>query len=318
MRWIKGVSIGIFSVSVLLFAISLIRFLVNRDVQAPVISMEQEQISVSVQDSEETWLAGITAWDDKDGDVTASLTVEYITNFVDDGERQVGIAAFDEKGNMAKTVRTIKYTDYEPPHFTLSSPFRFPTGTASSKIIQNLKAVCCLDSNVTRWIQLYNANGSQLNTSAAGLYKVVFSVSNSAGDVEKFQATIEIYDSTEETLAPKLALTDYMVYLDKGAEFDPYSYLNTLVIEGVLYARQEDGSFASVQDLEEKKKQEESEDGEEVPEVFVRTYDTTDVKIDNPVNTNVPGWYEVAYTVRDLGSYEKTARMLVRVREGRD
>lgn len=316
MRWIRSISIAIFVVSVLLFAGSLVKLFMNRDTEGPIISMEQSRLSVSVQSDREEWLTEVSAWDEVDGDVTDSLMIENVSNFIGDDERQVGVAVFDESGNITKEVITVCYTDYMAPQFSLKEPLRFPSGTSSASLTQNLQAVDCLDGEITRWIQQYNAEGSQLNTSVKGVYQVIFSVSNSAGDVEKFQASVEIYDSAEEAAAPKLLLTDYLIYLEQGTEFDPLAYVELIVVDDVAYERQDDASFANVIDLEKQGDQEAGSTEEDMTNT-IRTYDISGIKVDNPVNSSIPGWYEVAYTLTDHIHNEKTVRLLVCVQEGR-
>lgn len=57
-------------------------------------------------------LAGVTATDAEDGDVTASLLVEGISGRNDDGTVQVTYAAFDSNHHVTKATRAVRYTDY--------------------------------------------------------------------------------------------------------------------------------------------------------------------------------------------------------------
>ena len=77
--------------------------------------------------------------------------------------------------------------------------------------------------------QQYNGEGSVFNSAVPGIYLIIFSISNSAGDVERFQAQVEIYDPAQEVSAPKLYLKEYLIYLEKGDYFDPMDYLLSLI-----------------------------------------------------------------------------------------
>ena len=306
MKWTKRLSVVIFAASAVLFAFCLYHTVRDGDNRGPVIVMEDQVIQVSIQSGEEELLAGIHAEDLKDGDVTDSLMVEYLSNFVGVGERRAGVAAFDKTGNIGKAVRIIQYTDYKSPEFSLSAPLRFAVGTSADKLVQSMRASDCLDGDISRWIQQYNGEGSVFNSAVPGVYPIIFSVSNSAGDVEKFQAQVEIYDPAEEASAPQLYLKEYLVYLDKGDPFAPLDYLSRVMVDRTIYQVTADGVLTCVQDQEEQK---------EYPELEIRTYDKENIQVRNPVDTNKCGWYEVSYTLADSMDIERTVRMIVCVRE---
>ena len=72
------------------------------DQVGPKITMDEESITVSVQAGEDELLAGIEAVDKRDGDVTGSLLVESMSNFIDKGRRKITVAAFDSGSNVTK------------------------------------------------------------------------------------------------------------------------------------------------------------------------------------------------------------------------
>ena len=86
----------------------------------PKITMDSDEITVSVSDSEEQLLQGVTATDARDGDVTSSLVVEAVRGVVANQEFTVTYAAFDGAGNVAKAQRTVHYSDYVSPRFSLT------------------------------------------------------------------------------------------------------------------------------------------------------------------------------------------------------
>ena len=77
----------------------------------------------------EALLEGVTATDDRDGDVTSSIVVESVGSIMDDATVTVTYAAFDSSGNVAKAQRTVRYTDYKSPRFTLKESLDFTYGT---------------------------------------------------------------------------------------------------------------------------------------------------------------------------------------------
>ena len=97
---------------VLLIALCLVVFFaywivnqISADTEAPKISVDTQQLEVSVQDDKSALLQGVTAVDNKDGDVTASLLVENTRLLDTDGTVTVTYAAFDRAGNVAKAQR---------------------------------------------------------------------------------------------------------------------------------------------------------------------------------------------------------------------
>lgn len=309
MRLLKLLSVILTAIAVILFIATVVVPSRLEDRTAPVISMDSDQVEISVADDDTAILAGVTAQDAEDGDVTASLLVESLSNFVSPGERTATIVAFDSDNHITKATRTVHYTDYTRPTFSLSKPFSFPTGTKTENIAVNLTAQDCLDGNITRRITRTNAEGSNFNPDVPGTYAMTFSVSNSAGDVEKFNASVEIYDDTTTDL-PVITLSQAMVYLPRDSAFDPISYLETVIVNGTTYVMQ-NGSLISSSKLNQL-----LQGGENVPEMTESDYYPVEqVAINNPVDPATPGWYEVSYTATSISGNVRTAYLLVRVQD---
>ena len=291
-----------------MFALTLVLRAFVRDTEGPTISMNSDVVEISVGDADDSILAGVTAMDARDGDVTASLVVESLSNLVGD-ERIANIAAFDSDNHVTKTTRTVRYTDYISPHFTLTDPFTLPVGSKSTAMTKNLTATDCIDGDITGRISRANAEGSTFNSSVPGYYPVEFSVSNSAGDVESFVASVEVYDSSTVDL-PAFALTDALIYLPQGSSFEPLDYLRALSVDSVSYRMYQGVLVRStlVSQLER-------EGGDPNTVGSANLYDTSLITINNPVDTSAPGWYEVSYTVTSATGTERSAFLLVRVEE---
>lgn len=309
MRVLKLFSILFAAAAAVVFAVAMVFQILGHDAEGPVISMDSDAIEISVADDEAAILNGVTAQDSKDGDVTASLMVESLSNITDDGERIASIAAFDSDNHVTKASRTVRYTDYTAPRFTLSAPFTFPVGSKPEAVTQNLTASDCIDGDITSRISRSNAEGSTFNPSVSGIYSVVFSVSNSAGDVERFTASVEVYDSSTIDL-PTFALTDALIYLPQGADFDPLDYLRALAVDSTSY-RMYQGSLVKATVVS----QLESEGGSVRDVNREDLYDVGMIQIDNPVDVTRPGWYEVRYSVTSATGTERSAFLLVRVED---
>lgn len=214
----KNWSIRILIVSVLIFAGYICYAMVISDNKAPEVTCDTDTITVSVKDNEKDLIKGVTAKDDRSGDVTKSIIVEKIGAMVGN-ERVITYAAVDEKGNVGRASRTLKYKDYKPPTFAMEGSLRFPAGT-SHDLLKNIKAESTLDGDLTDKIKC--SKETVVDTSTEGSYQVEYRVSDSTGTVSYLPLTVDVYDPLKEKIT--ITLTEYLVYLNKGESFNPYSY----------------------------------------------------------------------------------------------
>lgn len=192
----------------------------NSDGNPPKIYVDDEMLRLSILDPEEALLQGVTASDREDGDVTASLIVESVRLLDADGTASVSYAAFDGAGNVTKATRQVQFIDYESPRFSLSAPLVFAQ-SSSVDALSYIHASDLLDGDITRRIRATVLTESAV--SGVGSHLVEFRVTNSLGETVKLELPLEVYATG--TYQAKLALTDYMIYLPTGADFDPNQYL---------------------------------------------------------------------------------------------
>lgn len=81
----------------------------SKDRQGPVINVPETQITYQEGGDTETLLAGVTAKDDIDGDVSDSLIVEGIYPTTDDSQAKIVYAAIDKSNNVTKAERMVDY-----------------------------------------------------------------------------------------------------------------------------------------------------------------------------------------------------------------
>ena len=104
MKILKTVSIIVFIVSVILFGGYVLREKTGQDPTGPVISVESDHIEVSINASREALLAGVTASDARDGDLTAAVCVESVGPIDEEGRR---IVRYAERGYLADRQNTL-------------------------------------------------------------------------------------------------------------------------------------------------------------------------------------------------------------------
>ena len=209
--------------------IYLLYAMVISDSEAPQVVCSGDEITVSVKATDEELLEGVTASDNRDGNVTDSVVVESISAFAGD-ERIIVYAAVDRKGNVGRAQRTLRYTDYEAPEFGLDAPLRFSYGF-SPDLLQNVTADSTLDGDLTGNVKYSMDSG--LDVSEAGIYEVEYSVSDSTGTISYLPVTVELYDPMEER--GTVELSDYLVYVEQGSDFNERDYFEESSVDGSLY-----------------------------------------------------------------------------------
>ncbi|MCD8020637.1 MAG: hypothetical protein LUF92_13985 [Clostridiales bacterium] len=297
MRRIQILSIFLFLVAVVTFGGYRVYTYRNTDRRGPKITMEEDSITVSIEDDDEMILDGITAEDDEDGDVTDSLIVESLSNFVDKKTRTATIVAFDSDNNVTKVSRTMVYSDYHAPRFSLSEPFKFPLET--SDILVNLSAKDVLDGNITS--QIKTSTDYTIDVDEVGEYAMEFSVTNSAGDTATLPATIEIYDTKEEANKPQIELSKYLVYTKKKEELDLWDYVESITMNNLEFVRDDEGVLRV------------SEDTYVSEDTDTSIYES-EVTIEENIDYTTSGTYEVTYEIKDEDDEKGSIRLIVVVK----
>ena len=281
----------LFLASALAFGGCLARQKTGKDGKGPEIAMDQSEISVSIHADDAELLSGVTAYDKKDGDVTESLAVEHLSNFVEKGRRKISIVAFDSDNHVTHAERELVYNDYTSPVFSLDGPLRFSVN--ADDLTEGLSVEDCLDGNITDRIRLSYRDEI---SSTPGLYGVTYSAANRAGDVTTLPVTVELYDPAEESGKPQITLSDYLIHLEIGQAFDPETYLESVNVDQMMYEKGEDGALHAVSDAE-------------------TILGEDQLSIDNPVDTGSEGVYEATYTVTAEEGQTSSIRLIVCVNE---
>ncbi len=230
MRRLRLLLLIFFLVVFAVFMASNIREYMTSDYEAPVISADTEVLYLSVDAQDEDLLQGMTALDNLDGDVTDSLVVASQSKFIARATRNVSYAAFDENNNVGTYVRKLVYTDYHSPRFVITEPMRFVAGNSNYDYLRNVRALDCLDGNITGQIKI-TLGETETISDAATTRMLHLQVTNSAGDssVLVLPVTFEDYDSYSKA-SP--ALTDYVIYIQSGEKPNLRSYLDGIWTAG--------------------------------------------------------------------------------------
>lgn len=165
-----------------------------KDTVPPVVNCATEEIQISVKDDEAVLLEGVSAKDERSGDVSHTVVVEKLSPLVA-GKRIITYAAVDKTGNVGRTQRTLTYEDYEPAEIKLKKKLKFTVGSYINPL-EYVTAESVLDGDLTRNIKY--TTGSGFSSNRAGEYKVEFRVTDSAGVVSYLESVIEIYNPSNK------------------------------------------------------------------------------------------------------------------------
>lgn len=308
MKYIRTLVVVLFLLSIIGYGT--LRFYDEKysDKIAPTITVDEDAIEASVEDAEETLLEGVTARDDRDGDLTDRIAIESIGDFLSDGSRKITYVVCDSANNVGRASRTLTYSDYKPPQFACETALRFPADKELD-ILEYLTASDVLDGDLTGRIRL--THGYIYTEPSAGTYELGYQVSNSAGDVSNIDLVVDIYDVEGIAYTPVINLNQYVCYVEKGKKINPYQYIEDVAIGSRIYEPVKSKTASPI------------EEGEAVSGLFgnlsnrgaddklLETLYSQDIYIDNQVDTKETGTYTITYKVTTQDGYTGTARLFI-------
>lgn len=200
----------------------------NLDTIGPVFSVEEGILEISVRDPAEALLQGITAVDERDGDVTEGILVESVYGINDENLTTVTYAAFDSAGNVSKFQRQVRYTDYREPRFELYASPTFAYGSGFD-LLEQVGAEDVLEGNINRRVHATLISDTQ-SLAMEGNHQVKLQVTNSLGDTVEMILPVSVYNP--EWYTASVTLKEYLIYLEAGERFEPRSYLDSFVFRG--------------------------------------------------------------------------------------
>lgn len=273
----------------------------EEDNESPVLKAEAEKITVSIHATDQELMEGITAVDNKDGDVSDSILIENIEKKKDGASNEflITYVAFDSSNNHGRLSRTLFYQDYVKPHFVLSQLLRFPDNRKIS-FLDYFQAEDCLDGDITPFITLEADEALLQDKLQRGFYEIKLTVTNSVGDTAEVPFEVDIYENSyeEQSKRPEIVLKQYITYIKQGEGLDTNAYLDHIEDQGVKridYTVVDEYSW----EYEQLK--------EDTSKVHISR-----IRSESNVDTNVPGVYSVLYSyVSEITGYDCRSRMIV-------
>ena len=196
---------------------------ISKDKTIPVITMETEQIDVSVKATDEELLQGVTAFDEKDGDISSRLLVESISKFTTVGYAKMKYVVTDLDNHVVTATRVVHYTDYTPPKFTMNSSLVF---SVYEEIVTKgiIGATDAIDGDISKNIILYSPDYEE---GKEGDYTIQATVTNSKGDTSIISLPMSVERIARE--APEIILHNYLIYIKKGDSVDYSKYIKQTI-----------------------------------------------------------------------------------------
>lgn len=246
MKRLHIITLAALLASALLLGITSAVQAVRADHSKPEIKCSDQPLEISVEEKEDGLRKGVTAWDEKDGDLTDQLLVQQVERTADGTGLEVTYAVADSDKNVTTKTRQVVYTDYTPPRFTLSGPLRYTPGS-TIQVRDRLGATDVLDGTISDHIKV---TASNFSSDREGTYPLTVEVTNSMGDTVKLKLKLEI--RSYEPGEPKIELKQYLVYLKKNQKLDARSYLKQVTggrEEDVTVTQPEDGLKKGVNEV---------------------------------------------------------------------
>ena len=275
MRTLKTILCIATALSVLAFALAIYYTQFYKDVVPPEIRMDADVITVSAADGDEALLRGVTATDNRDGDITGAVLVDGVSQLTGPNAARVRYIVFDAAENAATASRTVVYSDYEAPRVFILQPLIYNVGDTIA-LRGRVIARDCLEGNITDRIRI---SSKDLSNRAAGVYHLTIWVMNKLGDVST--VTIPVIVREDDPAVPVVELKSYLTYLTRGEEFDPKAYFQSYYDSADSRAR--------------------------------NYYDHLEVS--GEVDTDTPGTYEVTYSATNSDGLTGQAILTVVVEE---
>ncbi|MGN1479068.1 MAG: hypothetical protein ACI4XH_04820 [Acutalibacteraceae bacterium] len=219
MRVIRIIVSILFTVSLVLYGF--VYFTNNKDTTFPRLKCDVQIIETSVKSDDAQLLSHVTAYDEKEGDLTDSVIVEKVSAFVDFGKVNVTFAVCDSDNNVSKITVPVVYTDYQNPRFKLLDDLVFQASGAAN-VKDCITVSDTIDGDITERLIVID-NGADITV--PGRYPLTLKVTNSKSFTYTTDIDLIIVDNLEAGYS--IELKEYMIYKKIGETVDYNSYIKS-------------------------------------------------------------------------------------------
>lgn len=228
MKWLQRITLILFAAVLVAFVGFSIFEKLTTDNSVPVITLETDELSVSVEDKKDALLKGVTAYDKKDGDLTDKVLVESVSKFIEPGVFNVTYAVADADNHVSKVTRKVNYTDYTQPEFYMKRALVYSVDE-DVDIRAAIGARDCIDGDISDKVTIV---ATDFVENTAGVFTVSLQVANSMGHMIYLDVTVHVEGN--ETMAPEIQLEKSLIYIKKGEKPVFEDYIKEVTVNGVL------------------------------------------------------------------------------------
>ena len=282
MKILRIIFIGIFILMLPIFGFVFVREYTRSDRTLPIITVPEGVLEISVKSQEADLLTGLTAFDEKDGDLTSGIIIEGISSFASDGSCIVNYAVCDSDSHVATATRNVLYKDYTSPRFTLSESLCFASNKRK-KVSSIIGAVDAIDGDISRDCII---SSDDYDSSLTGTFTLNVMVTNDRDETVKCDLPLVVEE--RDSLAPEIVLSDYLIYVDKGTTPDYVSFVKTVT----------DAKGVEIENIEISAAEALSDEDNSVEEAEA-TIENGLIEIETDYKSDTEGVYSVHYRYTD-------------------
>lgn len=178
----------------ILFSIYYYETQLRKTINYPTIEFSDEfNTKISVNSTEQDLLKGVIATDVEDGDLTANVIIERMSNLIKGDRREIVYVVCDADNNVTKVTKEIQYTDYKSPDLKPLQEKPIIEQRKYSDILACFKAIDVIDGDISEKIKIESIDTSS-NSINSGIFPVELSVTNSCGDTVYLESTVTLIE----------------------------------------------------------------------------------------------------------------------------
>lgn len=262
MEYMRIVRLGliiVFLLSLGLFGVTEAAQFVLQDRTEPEITSDRDVLEITCDYTEDQLMEGLSASDEKDGDLTSQIIAGSFSRFIEEGVSNITYVVFDSSNHPASLTRKVHFTDYHSPRFTLTEPLVFSEEEGSyTEAMERLGATDQLDGDLKDWI---TQTDTDVNYQRIGAYTMNVRVESSLGAVSELALPVHVVSGESRNV--DIALNGGILYTRTGSEINPMDYVR------------------------------------EVTDSRGDQLDTSTIDVSSNVDTSQPGVYEIHYEVNE-------------------
>ena len=191
----------------------------RQDTTAPVISDSLEQPHLESAQDDQALKEGLTASDNRDGDLTDKIMVERLSRFTEPGVCNVSYVVFDKSNNICRYERKVVFDNYTPPRISLEKPLVYYAGSDIT-FMDRLKLTHALEGDISHKLKL---EASNVDSSEVGVYEIQLRAVTLYG--EEVYAKLPLNVIAYNAQAQVINLKQNLVYVKQGEPFNPKLYI---------------------------------------------------------------------------------------------